>query len=244
MSASASAILHAGATPVFWDIGEDYCLDWESFKMRGPTDCAAVVLVHLFGHHSRVPDWFPESVPIVHDCAQSPSVRPDRQRRNDVWVYSLNQHKIITTGEGGYVLVWRESLGDALHAVRNHGECFTSDILGWNYRMTEMQAELGLKEFPQLDQRFKERFEWVSDKLYELDQTEEDFGVRADNCDWFVLPIRYNGDRDAFARRIGGRVGYHKPLYDLPYFAKRYAGDRMPKIEEIERSLVIIDPLV
>jgi len=110
--------------------------------------------------------------------------------------------------------------------------------------MTEMQAELGIEEFSELDLRLSGRREWATEKLYELEETEGDWKVNAANRDWFVLPIRYNGDRLEFARRIGGRVGYHKPLYDLPYFAKRYAGDRMPKIEEIERSLVIIDPLV
>ena len=110
--------------------------------------------------------------------------------------------------------------------------------------MTEMQAELGIKEFGELDLRLHVRREWVDETLGELTDTEANWEVNCANRDWFVLPIRYRGDRDAFARRIGGRVGYHKPLYKLPYYAKRHPGLRLPKIEEIERNLVIIDPLI
>lgn len=239
MSASASAIIHAGGIPRFADIGDDYCLDWEDVRGRVDSSTAAIVLVHLFGHHASVPSWV--KIPVIHDASQSPSLRPNARRAEfgDIWCYSLNQWKIVTSGEGGYALTFSSRLADRLHAVRNHGECYTKDILGWNYRMTEPVARLGRNEFRQLDQRLAERGAWADD-------LSRAYGISdPGNKDWFLYPVRIpSGERELFARRVGGRCGYHKPLYRLPYFASHgYDEAWFPNVERIENELVVINPL-
>lgn len=260
MSASASAVLHAGATPVFCDIGDDYCLDWNDGLARVTERTKAAVLVHLFGHHASVPGAFP--LPVIHDCAQSPSVVPALRvgleeasvsRRHvgaggslrlpvegaDCWVYSFNQWKIVSCGEGGAVVSFDRTIADRVHAVRNHGECYTDDVLGWNYRMTEPIAKIARSEFADLTRRLNIRFTWAAEKR-QIHDLPGDPG----NRDWFMYPIRVkSSDREAFAARVGGRVGYHRPIYRLPYFAKRFPGITLPKVEQIESELVVIDPM-
>lgn len=229
MSASAAAVIHAGMTPQFVDIGDDYCaIDPGSFPL---------LMVHLFGHHAKASDNA-----VIHDCAQSPSVRPSQKDFADsIWVYSLNQWKICSSGEGGYALTFSKDLADRLHAVRNHGECYTDDILGWNYRMTEPVAEVALAEIKQLDDRLARRREWVENfvRVHDLSGM-----VRMDNTDWFLIPIRTRPEkREDLARLVGGRVGYHKLIPDLPYFkAHGYGGD-FPKARQIESELVVVNPL-
>lgn len=228
MSASAAAILHAGAYLHFADIGDDYCL-----AEPGPD---ITMLVHLFGHH-KVAGWPGRT---VHDCAQSPSLRPDPHRPTDLWAYSLNQHKVVECGEGGYVLTYSTRLADRLHAVRNHGEVTTPDILGWNLRMTEMQATIAREQFALLDVRLDSRRLWAED-LQHTYALPPDPG----NTDWFLYPVRVkDGDRTALAAELGGRVGYHRLLTDLPWFeAHGYQGD-FPTARRIESELVVVDPLV
>src|SRR6185369_16848018 len=172
MSASAASVLHANKAILFHDIADDYSY----ISPQADT----VVLPHLFGHHVARPD-----VPrVIHDCAQAPSVRPDPAHPNDIWVYSLNQHKVITCGEGGYALTFRNDYADTLHAVRNHGECYTTDILGWNYRMTEPEAAIARIELMQLEARLDRRRQWA----YDL-QKAHDLPLDG-NIDWFLYPLR------------------------------------------------------
>ena len=242
MSASATCILHAGAKPVFADITDSYTLDWDDVARKTTAATRAIVLVHLFGHHATVPDGI--HLPIVHDCAQSPTAHPGdyakfASRSCDVWVYSLNQWKIVQSGEGGYALTYGTRLADRLHAVRNHGECTTDDILGWNYRMTEPVAAIARREFAELDTRIAARRLWA--ERFSEQYRFSDQG----NIDWFLYPVRVaNGDREDVARHLGGRVGYHKPIYQLPWFQKHgYSDVRLPRVERIESELVVVDPL-
>lgn len=239
MSASASSVLHAGATPVFCDIGDDYCLDWADALRRITPRTKGVVLVHLFGHHAAVASALPESIAVIHDAAQSPSLIPRLLAGpRQIWCYSLNQHKVVTCGEGGYSLTFDWRLADRLHLVRNHGECTSDDILGWNYRLTEPEAEIARVEFADLDHRLQDRRAWAYGMRKKHDLPED-----AGNADWFLYPIRCRPDmREQIAARTGGRVGYHKPIYSLPYFAKRWSAAYCPNVERIESELVVLNP--
>lgn len=233
MSASAAAVLQAGGKLLMCDIGDDY------LSQAPPDDYfgePAMVFVHLFGHHGVIPT----RLASVHDCAQSPSLRPDPSRKHDIWCYSLNQHKIVSCGEGGYALTFSKLWADRLHAMRNHGECYTPDILGYNYRMTEPIAAIARREFRDLDRRLDARRKWA-----DAVQKEYDLPPDHGNVDWFVYPVRIEPKhREIFAKRIrGARVGYHTPIYRLPYFASIGSGIVCPNAEKIESELVVINPM-
>ena len=91
----------------------------------------------------------------------------------------------------------------------------------------------------QLDQRLAERRRWA-ESMSSL------YGLRDDgNRDWFLYPVRTAPDKRAdLAARLRGRVGYHKPIYALPYYrAHGWAQFSLPNVERIESELVVIDPL-
>ena len=225
MSASAACVLHAGRRLKFTDIADDYC--------AVPEGDYPHVIVHLFGHHAtRLP-----ANQVIHDCAQSPSVRPDMARYGDIWVYSLNQSKVIDCGEGGYALTFDKDIATRLHAVRNHGDVWTSDILGYNLRMTEMQAAIARTEFRVLDRRLIERQRWAARIRLEHDLPDD-----PSNVDWFLYPIRCKPEhRQALADRVGGRIGYHLPIPDLPYYKSRnYQTPEHTRL--VESELVVVDP--
>ena len=231
MSATAAAIVHAGYTPHFVDISRDnFCIDFTKLKTRGQhMSRQAMVLVHLFGYHvTDIPLMAAKT--IIHDCAQTPSLKPNKHRRRDMWVHSLNEHKIISCGEGGYVLTFSKSIADKLHAIRNHGEVLREDILGHNYRMTEMQAEVAIDELDELDNRLVARREVCSQ-----------YWPNSTNQDWWLAPALgvniYNATR---------HQGYTTPLHRIPYFKNksRYQPRVRPVVaEEIEASMIWYDPL-
>jgi len=237
MSASAAAIIHAGARPVFCDIGDDYCLDWADALKRATSRVKAAILVHLFGHHADAPA-VTDGLAIVHDASQSPSLRPRmRPGVREIWCYSLNQWKLVTCGEGGYTLTFQQDLADRVHLVRNHGEC-VSDVLGWNYRMTEPTAKIARAEFSDIDRRLADRKTWAN-HMRQLHDLPEDRG----NHDWFRYPVRCRADtRVALAARIGGKIGYCTPIPDMSYFSA-LGYTTPPNVTRIESELVTLDPL-
>lgn len=230
MSASAASVLHAGVKLRFVDIADDYLMHTYAAD-------SMPMFVHLFGHHGRSIGEYPLSA--VHDCAQSPTLKPHPTRPHDIYVYSLNQHKPIQCGEGGYALTFDAELARRLHLVRNHGECVDPHILGFNFRMTEMQAALARSEFRQLDERIAARRFWAA----ELQERYDLPPAHPSMQDWFLYPVRVPKNRESFAARIPGvRVGYHRLIPDLPWFAAHgYSGD-FPNARLIESELVVIDP--
>lgn len=154
----------------------------------------------------------------------------------DCWVYSFNQYKIVSCGEGGAVLTFDRDVADRVHAVRNHGEVYTEDILGWNYRMTEPIAKIARAEFADLDRRLSVRRNWACEIRHKHDLPDD-----PGNVDWFLYPVRTKHPEE-LAARVGGRVGYHKPIPSLPYYAKR-GYITPPNVARIESELVVIDPL-
>lgn len=251
MSASATAPLLAGAKIKFGDATDDYWMDIEQERYRWDSCPDAAIVAHLFGHHGPTRQKCHPPV-IIHDCAQSPMYMPlatyafqedadggDLEcALNEAWVYSLNQHKPIQCGEGGYALTFNREIAERLHLVRNHGECTSPDIIGYNFRMTEMQAAIARTEFRCLDERIQARRFWASEM-----QEKYDLPPDPGNIDWFLYPVRVKKNREEFAKRIpGARVGYHKLIPDLPWFKAHGYGGEFPNARLIESELVVIDP--
>lgn len=218
MSASASSVMHGGSLLGFVDVDDNYDATAASMK------------VHLFGHHhsGKAP---------IHDCAQSPTIKP-QEGQGSIWCYSLNQHKPISCGEGGYALTYSQDLADRLHLVRNHGESVSADILGYNFRMTELQAKYARGEFADLDNRIAARRNWAKEM-----QIKYDLPPDPGNSDWFLYPVRVQKNREAFAARIpGAKVGYSPLICDLPWFKAHGYGGEFPNARRIESELVTINP--
>ncbi|MDQ7831829.1 MAG: DegT/DnrJ/EryC1/StrS family aminotransferase [Desulfovibrionaceae bacterium] len=173
MSASATAPLIYGATPIFADIDpRDLCISPESIRARLSPRTKAIIVVHIFGHPARMEEIMAiareHGLLVVEDCAQAPMSRCDGRyvgAIGDIGVFSLNYHKHIHTGEGGVAVTDNPDLAERLELLRNHGEVVVDDkgtrdifnIIGYNYRLTELQAAIGVHQIDKLEGLLEKR---------------------------------------------------------------------------------------
>jgi perosamine synthetase len=177
--ATANAVLYCGATPVFVDVDPaTFNLDPEKLAACLSPRTKAVVAVHLFGLCADVDAIrarLPAHVALVEDAACAAGAdyagRPAGSL-GEFAVFSFHPRKSITTGEGGMVTTADAELAARVVALRNHGatgpraagplgprpsQMADFDMLGFNYRMTDIQAAIGLVQLAKLDRLIGER---------------------------------------------------------------------------------------
>jgi perosamine synthetase len=175
--ATANAILRAGATPVFADIGDDRCLDPESVASAVTPRTKAVITVDYSGLPSDVGALraaLPRPLPVIADSAHSLGASQNGRPVGslaDITTLSFHPVKHITTGEGGACLTPDADIADRIRKLRNHGMTSTADertgalwkydvtMLGDNHRLTALQAALGTSQLRRLDDVVAERSE-------------------------------------------------------------------------------------
>ena len=173
MTAGAIAPLIYGAVPVFADIDEDiFCLDPKSIEANITARTKAILIVHICGHPTDM-DAVMEiakkhNLKVIEDCAQSPMSTYKGKyvgTIGDVGIFSLNYHKHIHTGEGGMIVTNDPVIAEKVELIRNHGEAVvegkkTKDLwntFGFNYRMTEMEAAVGIEQLKKLPELIDKR---------------------------------------------------------------------------------------
>lgn len=252
MSASATAIIMQNAIPVFVDIEEDtFCIDPKLIEKKITPRTKAIVVVHLFGYPAKMDEILSiakrYNLHVIEDCAQSPGAKYKGRfvgTLGDIGIFSLNQHKTITSGEGGFAVTNNDNLAFRMQSIRNHGEVVVEDmkiddisnIVGFNYRMTELEAAVGIGQFKRLDSLNNHRIklvEYLTEALSRFDglalPQKEDFNRHV----YFVYPIRFKEQsigipRDAFVKALNAEgipfgAGYVKPIYLEPLYQKRIA---------------------
>ncbi len=187
MTASASAVLVYNAIPVFADIEEDYfCLDPVSVEERITPRTKAIIVVDIFGQPydaERINEIARRrNLLIIEDTAQAPGAKFNGKYAGtlgDIGIYSLNYHKHIHTGEGGIVVTNNDELADRIRLIRNHAEAVVEgmghnnlvNMLGFNYRMTEIEAAIAREQLKKLAQLLKLRQEnvaYLEEKLSDI----------------------------------------------------------------------------
>jgi perosamine synthetase len=155
MSATAAAVLLAGASPVFADVeDETFGLDPASVAERITPKTKAIIAVHLFGHPCRMDDLAKFDLPLIEDAAQSIGATYKGKPVGTIGVagmLSLNRHKIISCGEGGVLLTDDRVVAETAPLIRNHGEAVGSEVVGSNYRMCEIEAAIATEQLKKLD---------------------------------------------------------------------------------------------
>ncbi len=201
MSASAIAPMVYGGIPVFADIDSDsFCLDPKSIESKITPYTKAILVVHIFGHPADM-DTIMEiakkyQLKVVEDCAQAPMGKYKGKyvgTIGDIGVFSLNYHKHIHTGEGGVIVTNNKELAEKLQLIRNHGENVVeakgetdlTNMVGYNYRMTEVEAAIGieqLKKLPSLLERRLENAEFLHHSLGSIHGLSSPPWVDKDQC--------------------------------------------------------------
>jgi dTDP-4-amino-4,6-dideoxygalactose transaminase len=167
MCASATAILHWNAIPVFADIDRDsFCISPESIEANITPYTKAIMAIDIFGQSADI-DAIAKiakkySLKIISDSAQAPGVFYKNKYAgtlSDIGGYSLNYHKHIHTGEGGILVTNNDLFAERLKLIRNHAEAVVSDMgvtnisnmIGYNFRLGEIECAIGIEQLNKLD---------------------------------------------------------------------------------------------
>jgi perosamine synthetase len=259
MTASAIAPLIYGAVPVFADIDEEtFGLRPDSIEARITPRTRAILVVHIFGHPADMDPIMAiarrHNLKVIEDCAQAPLTRYKGRwvgTIGDLGIFSFNYHKHVHTGEGGLITTNDDVLAEKCQLIRNHGEEVvekkgTEDIhntFGFNYRLTEPHAAIGveqLKKLPALMSARRERAARLSEAFGRIpglvppvirEGSEHAFYLMATRYKADVVGVPRNRFIDAVKAEIPSAVGrettpilgagYVRPLYLQPIYQRR-----------------------
>lgn len=181
--ATANVALYCGATPVFVDVDpHTFNLDPEDLKKRITPRTKCIIVVHLFGLCADMDAVRAVSgdIPIVEDaaCASGAAYKSTPAGGlGTLGCFSFHPRKSVTTGEGGMVTTADPKLADVVGMLRNHGASISEEqrhhgprpyiladfnLLGYNYRMTDLQAAVGVVQLAKLDRFIDEREKWAA----------------------------------------------------------------------------------
>lgn len=162
--ATANAVVHAGATPVFADVHPDHWgLDPDAVAGKITPRTKAIIVVHLYGHPADMDPLAKlcdkHGLALIEDAAEAHGARY-RGRRvgsiGDVGTFSFYGNKIMTTGEGGIVTTSSAQVAAKINLYKNHGvdpqRRYWHPVIGYNYRMTNLQAAVGLAQVEKADE--------------------------------------------------------------------------------------------
>ncbi len=188
--ATANVVLYCGATPVLVDVDrESYNIDAADVARKLSARTKAVIAVHLFGlcaDMAALRRVVPKHIAIIEDaaCASGAAYHGvPAGGLGSAAAFSFHPRKSITTGEGGMVTTDDAALAERADRLRNHGASVSEEqrhkgprpyllpefnLLGFNYRMTDLQGAVGLVQLSKLDRYVAERDRWAAWYIEEL----------------------------------------------------------------------------
>ena len=183
--ATANAVRYCNAKPVFVDSDPRYwCIDPEKIEGVITKKTKAIIPVHLYGHPCDMDSILKiaktHNLYVVEDCAEAHGAEYKGKRVGsfgDINCFSFYGNKMITTGEGGMCITNSKELADKMRILKNHGmnpkKRYWYDVIGFNYRMTNLQAAIGLAQLEKLDKFIAKKrriAKWYSQELKDLER--------------------------------------------------------------------------
>jgi perosamine synthetase len=252
MAASATAALVYGAIPVFADIDpETFCLSPASIRERITPLTRGIVVVDILGHPAAMDEIMAiaseHNLVVIEDNAQGPGTMAGdcyAGTLGHMGVFSLNYHKTIHAGEGGIVVTDDDELAERLQLIRNHAEVVVRgkgvknlvNMVGFNYRMTEIEAAIGseqLKKLKSLVSRRQQNAAYLTQRLKGLPGISTPVTHPNVTHGFYLYALRYDArltgvprERFVEALREEGlmvNIGYVRPLYLEPMYQERTA---------------------
>lgn len=183
--ASAAPIDYVGASPVFVDIDKDsWCISAKAFESAITNKTKAVITVNLYGNmpeYDKIRKIANEhNIFILEDAAESIGSEYNGNKSGslgDVGVFSFHGSKTMTTGEGGMLVTNNQDIYENVLFLRDHGrskcnKMFWNDKVAYKYKMSSMQAALGLAQLERIDElvgRKREIFSWYKERIGSID---------------------------------------------------------------------------
>jgi len=248
MSASASAVVHAGATPVFVDVSpvsgipspQQWREAYELCQLLHDRKPKAAVVVHLHGQVSDIGGMASE-IRVVEDCAQSPGCTDPEGRfagtLGDVGVFSFNQDKVMTCGEGGICVTRIWDYAETMRLMRNHGENESMHICGYNYRMTELSAAVAKDELQHMPKRQESRMKHAVRLALRLEDSDRFVPMDLMNPPYYFFAT--DTVKSKAAPPTEWKRGYSRPLCCTPYFKYHFKQSCLVGAHEFDANLLL-----
>lgn len=163
--ASSNAILYCGAKPVFVDIGEDFNINPDLIEKKITKRTKAILVVHLYGCPAQMDKIMKiakkYNLVVIEDACQAhgAAIKKKKVGSFGTGCFSFYPTKNMTTGEGGMVTTNDKKIAEKAKLLRNHGMRirYYHAILGYNFRMTEIAAAIGIEQLKKLEKFNKKR---------------------------------------------------------------------------------------
>src|SRR5580765_3365032 len=248
---SANTVILAGAKPVLVDVDEKtWCLDPGKIEEKITPRTKAIMAVHMYGHPCDMPAILDiarrHRLAVIEDCAEAHGAELGGRKVGtfgDAGCFSFYGNKILTTGEGGMVLVRDPALAGRLRLLRDQGfepPRFVHKVMGFNYRLTNVQAAIGLAQTEKADEKVRKKRQ-IGDWYLSLFPPDSDVGLPheasgAKNVYWMFgvkLGPAFSRGRDAVMEELKAKGvetrAFFCPMHRQPVFQSPSDG-RYPNV--------------
>ncbi|MDG6906925.1 MAG: DegT/DnrJ/EryC1/StrS family aminotransferase [Nitrososphaerota archaeon] len=242
----ANCVTYTGARAVFADSNLEYWgVDADSIAKRITKKTKAVIVVHLYGHPVDIDPILElcekKGIDVIEDCAEAHGAEYRGKRVGSfgrISCFSFYGNKILTTGEGGMCLTKEEGLDSKMRILRDHGmkkgSFFWHENIGFNYRMTNLQAAIGYAQMKTLNETIAQYRE-IGHK-YSKEIGKEEFVLHPEmqwaKCVFWMYSALIKGitrtDRDRIIARLSKRGIESRPVF--------YPVSKLPPYERFNNS--------
>lgn len=240
--ASANPITETGAKVVFVDsLADSWQMDPEDIERKITSKTKVIMVVHLYGHPCDMDRIMrlaqKHNLYVVEDCAEAIGSEYDNRKVGsfgDIACFSFFGNKTITCGEGGMVLTNSEYLHERICKIKGQGLAkyreYWHDTLGFNYRMTNIQAAIGLAQFEQIDKFIDKKrriASWYKEFLGDLPVKFHNEIGNVKHTYWMNSILVENIEERDLLREFLKEKGIETrptfyPLHTMPIYSKKY----------------------
>ena len=253
-----NVVIHANATPVVVDIeSESWCIDPYEIEKAITPKTKAIIPVHLYGQPADMDSIMSlakkHNLFVIEDCAEAHGAIYANKKVGsigDIGCFSFYGNKVITTGEGGMCVTNNSVLNTKLALLRDHGMSKTKrywhEVVGYNYRMTNLQAAIGLGQLEKIETIHANRREF--EKVFrDIFRSNQNVSFQRNNLQnrkritWLVnILLNSKLDRDTYINKfsdigIDARPFFY-PLNEMKIYKKYCSSSYYPVANEVSRN--------
>lgn len=269
--ATANAVLFVGAKPVFVDIEKETCgLDPEDVKNKITRKTKAIIPIHYGGLpcHIRELKELTEDhkLLLIEDAAESLGAKVDGKlvgSFGDAAMFSFCGNKVITTGEGGMIVTDQSDIYEKLKLTRSHGRLETENyftsvkmmdyvVLGYNWRMSNITAALGISQMRKLDKLVamrRKKAAYLSKGLARISDVYHPNSPKGYFHVYQMYTVRVKGEtglrdhlKDYLAKEGVMTKVYFYPVHLAHFYKNKFGfrGAELPVTEEIAKEVLTL----
>ena len=235
--ATANAVVSTGAKPVFVDIlGDNYTMDPKDMEKKISKRTKAIIPVHLYGNVAYIDRILEISkkhnLRVIEDSAQSLGSTLKGKHTgtfSDLGCYSMYPAKVMTAGEGGFIVTKNKKLHEKLLMIRNHGmvKGYDTKIFGLNLRLPEISAAIAkiqIKKLPKFLKARKKNANLLSQLIADLN-IEIPHERKNESVNWYLYTIstskRNKIIKKLNSKGIGAASYYPIPVHKTPFYKQK-----------------------